>query len=356
MAVACDMNSDFQKAFQEKCPHITIVFDHFHLIKNFNAVIDNIRKDEQKRLVIQINTATGKDERKRRDWEKLLIELNKKISEADAMIDEMGEDSKEHYVRLIDWAPLSKKFNKTLCIQNIRYLLRKRDVRLGDIEKASGNSPGYLSRLEKPDNTTDLGIEFLMNAADMLGVSVDDLVRGQLIQRTPNEEMLLSFIEKLINNTRNDTLFWSVETMEFHSQCKKLDVSETQPHALYDLKHEMDSETEEMTPVGWHYCSLFSFFNTVVVCGTSFHSEINDNGDIIYIMKCKDENGETTSKEPFYEMYHMESSGEINPLYCTRHSEKMISSRIENLYRQIQESMDHVKLSDSTKNMMLEYL
>ena len=53
VAVACDMNSDFQKAFQEKCPHITIVFDHFHLIKNFNAVIDNIRKDEQKRLVLE---------------------------------------------------------------------------------------------------------------------------------------------------------------------------------------------------------------------------------------------------------------------------------------------------------------
>ena len=28
-AVACDMNSDFQQAFQEKCPHIKVVFDFF---------------------------------------------------------------------------------------------------------------------------------------------------------------------------------------------------------------------------------------------------------------------------------------------------------------------------------------
>jgi transposase len=46
-AVACDMNSDFQEAFEERCPHIQPVFDHFHLIKNFNdKVVSEVRKDE----------------------------------------------------------------------------------------------------------------------------------------------------------------------------------------------------------------------------------------------------------------------------------------------------------------------
>ena len=50
-AVACDMNSDFEEAFREKCPHIEIVYDHFHIVKNFNdKVISTVRKDEQKRL------------------------------------------------------------------------------------------------------------------------------------------------------------------------------------------------------------------------------------------------------------------------------------------------------------------
>ncbi len=50
-AVACDMNSDFQEAFEERCPHIQPVFDYFHIVKNFNEkVIGAIRKDEQKRL------------------------------------------------------------------------------------------------------------------------------------------------------------------------------------------------------------------------------------------------------------------------------------------------------------------
>lgn len=56
-AVACDMNSDFQEAFEERCPHIQPVFDYFHLVKNFNEkVVGAIRKDEQRRLAAEGNT------------------------------------------------------------------------------------------------------------------------------------------------------------------------------------------------------------------------------------------------------------------------------------------------------------
>ena len=55
--VACDMNSDFQEAFEERCPHIQPVFDYFHLVKNFNEkVVCAIRKDEQWRLTDEGNT------------------------------------------------------------------------------------------------------------------------------------------------------------------------------------------------------------------------------------------------------------------------------------------------------------
>lgn len=51
-AVACDMNSDFEEAFKERCPHIDIVYDHFHIVSNFNKkVVSEVRKDEQKRLI-----------------------------------------------------------------------------------------------------------------------------------------------------------------------------------------------------------------------------------------------------------------------------------------------------------------
>ena len=51
VAVACDMNADFERAFTERHPHLRIVYDRFHLVKNFNGkVISEVRKDEQRRL------------------------------------------------------------------------------------------------------------------------------------------------------------------------------------------------------------------------------------------------------------------------------------------------------------------
>lgn len=60
-AVACDMNSDFQEAFEERCPHIQVVFDHFHIVKNFNEkVVKRVRIDEQERLMEEGDTDAAK--------------------------------------------------------------------------------------------------------------------------------------------------------------------------------------------------------------------------------------------------------------------------------------------------------
>ena len=60
-AVACDMNSDFAEAFKERCPHLEIVFDHFHIVKNFNEkVVSEIRKDEYRRLAEEGETEAAK--------------------------------------------------------------------------------------------------------------------------------------------------------------------------------------------------------------------------------------------------------------------------------------------------------
>ena len=60
-AVACDMNSDFQEAFEEMCPHIQPVYDYFHIVKNFNdKVVSEVRKDEQRRLYAEGNVEAAK--------------------------------------------------------------------------------------------------------------------------------------------------------------------------------------------------------------------------------------------------------------------------------------------------------
>ena len=66
-AVACDMNSDFQEAFEEKCDWIQPVFDYFHIIKNFNdKVVSEVRKDEQRRLYEEGNIEAARALKKTR--------------------------------------------------------------------------------------------------------------------------------------------------------------------------------------------------------------------------------------------------------------------------------------------------
>ncbi|MGN1164743.1 MAG: ISL3 family transposase [Candidatus Ornithospirochaeta sp.] len=74
-AVACDMNSDYQDVFEDRCPHIQVVFDFFHIRKNFNdKVVAEVRKDEQRRLY-----AEGKiDEAKMLKGSKYILTANRK--------------------------------------------------------------------------------------------------------------------------------------------------------------------------------------------------------------------------------------------------------------------------------------
>ena len=66
-AIACDMNSDYQEAFEEKCPHIQPVFDYFHIVKNFNdKVVSEVRKDEQRRLIMEGDVEAARSLKKTR--------------------------------------------------------------------------------------------------------------------------------------------------------------------------------------------------------------------------------------------------------------------------------------------------
>ena len=88
-AVACDMNSDFEEAFKEMCSHIKIVYDYFHIVKNFNEkVISEIRKDEQKRL----EDAGDKEGAKRLKKTRFILMSNKET------LEKKDEDAKNNKI------------------------------------------------------------------------------------------------------------------------------------------------------------------------------------------------------------------------------------------------------------------
>ena len=104
-----------------------------------------------------------------------------------------------------------KNFNKSVCFSNIRELLKdNNDVKIGQIEKDAGIRLGYMSRLEKEDNTAEPSVEFIVTAAKLLNVSVDTLISFDIAGLTPTEKYLINFVEKLKVDTTADKLNWNV--------------------------------------------------------------------------------------------------------------------------------------------------
>ena len=106
-AVCCDMNSDYQEAFEEKCTHIQCVFDYFHIKKNLNEkVVSEVRKDEQERLMSEGKREEAKQLKKTR------FILTSSMSTLEKKDRKYGTASLAKYESLL-------KENELLCVADI---------------------------------------------------------------------------------------------------------------------------------------------------------------------------------------------------------------------------------------------
>ena len=60
---------------------------------------------------------------------------------------------------------VNKKFNKYECLNNIRILLKDKNIKIGNLEKEAGCQPGYISRIEKLSNNTEPSASFMDNTS-----------------------------------------------------------------------------------------------------------------------------------------------------------------------------------------------
>jgi len=118
------MNSDFQEAFHEKYPNIDIVYDHFHIVKNFNdKVVSEVRKDLQKELISK-GDEEGANELKCSRY--ILSASRKRLSE----LDELGRkgDKIRNGSVLFGIAPVVR--NQTDYTQRYEELISKNKILL----------------------------------------------------------------------------------------------------------------------------------------------------------------------------------------------------------------------------------
>ena len=239
----------------------------------------------------------------------------------------------------------TKTFNKPLFMKNIKALMTKTGVKIGQIEHEAQVSPGYLSRISKEGSTSDPSLEFVITAADLLDVSVDYLLNGDAETMTETENYLAKFFTKVLNDTISDRLLWDREeneedrviSYEFPEEVKELCI-------LYNTK-----QIEEGVKV--YYESSYGSRIHLSRDNDSFSVSIPDTEGKLYVTACK----YPGTDEIIYEAY-MVVKDTKNPLCSTYSACKVVKSIVEKIYEEIIKSSNRVHFSEPVLGIMQNYL
>ena len=244
---------------------------------------------------------------------------------------------------------MSVEFNKKLMFDNISLLLRETGKKIGELEADAGVSAGYISRTSK-DNTTKPGIDFIVNVADSLKISIDTLLNVDLTGLTPTEKYLVSFIDKLKSDTEADKLDWLSESAGSLNRLTP-DCNGEIYHPLFSYE-EFNEEGESGYPEP---------ISAVVFTSNSFdvHTAINDdcfslnlkNGSTLYLMNiCK-----AVRKINDSDAYAIEAwiyKPYKTSFLCSTKSDPAIEQLLKDLYDTIKTYSKHPKINKDIRNII----
>lgn len=238
-----------------------------------------------------------------------------------------------------------KNFNKAICFSNIRELLKEKpDVKIGQIEREAGIRLGYMSRLEKEDNTAEPSMEFIVTAAKLLNVSVDALISFDLTSLTSTEKYLVNFIEKLRKDTMLEKINWDVES-KFELNKGELDINGNSFHPLFSLE-EFYRQTECEYPEQVNECVYVSksFGPNTCINDDCFKLRLK-NGSTLYLMDIVKDVHRTNDKSAFAIEAVMYVPGGRTQVLATTKDEYPIGNLLTNLHITVKEKMKHPQVN-----------
>ncbi len=246
---------------------------------------------------------------------------------------------------------MNEYFNKSLFFENIGFILKKKNKRIGELEAEAGVSLGYISRTSKEGNAKP-GIDFIINVAESLQISIDTLLKVDLTSLTATEEYLVSFLEKLINDTVTDKLDWQCESMGYLNNRITVDGNGICLHPLFSLETIFEPGDgvypDEITkPI----FKSKSYDASTLVDGDCFNLKLK-NGARLYIMNVCEKSHKGTNLEPsVLEMWISPQDGE-NQFLCSDDDATGLAPLVDSLYMSITESMKHPKVKKEIKDII----
>lgn len=100
------------------------------------------------------------------------------------------------------------EFDNSFLVNNINYLTKKNDLRIGDLEKLLGISAGYISRTAKENSAKKLSIDVVWKTAKLFEVDIRALLESDLQIPNSNTEMGVEFLKKVYAETEDGTIEW----------------------------------------------------------------------------------------------------------------------------------------------------
>ena len=245
---------------------------------------------------------------------------------------------------------MKKEFNKKLMLDNITYLLQNTNKKVGELETEAEVSIGYISRLSK-DEKTKPSIEFVVKVANSFNVSIDTLVNINLSECSSTEMYLISFLDKLIKDTKDNKLDWDKESEDLLNRYE-LEYDINGPYVSHPmLSYETFMEESE--------CDYPNEVSRVIMMSDSFGCNTYINGDC-FNLKLKNEtklylmsisknvyNSRELNKEAKELWIYTPTLGKS--ILCSTFRNNNLSDMIENLYKEIEEYQKHPKIKDIYK-------
>lgn len=236
-------------------------------------------------------------------------------------------------------------FDKAVCVSNIYFLAKQKEMKIGDLESECGVSVGYISRLNKEDNKTIPGIEFLLAVAEKLGISLESLVSFKFGELTPNEVKVKRFIEKLTLQTQAFEIHWEKEKEEDIRNIVEDEFYDIATHPLMTVYY---SNTDEHARVRFD-----SYFhkNSIVDVEDIYYIDLDKSTRIYLALTIYG----AADNDSSIELY-MRSDNTVNPLcYIDKHN-NLFFETMKKLYSAVEDSASHIHLSAATELAIDMYL
>ena len=247
------------------------------------------------------------------------------------------------------------EFDKKRCMSAIYAIAKEKGVRIGDLEREANVSTGYLSKLNKEENTSSPSIELLLAVARVLGVTIDMLVYSEYEGLSPNEKYILRFLDKLAGDTLSRGLQWEKETKKqlLNVECGYDGGDAYSVHPLFEAAG-VPMEAGKSRLESRYYSRFFPDGDTKIA-GDGFHVGLSPSGADIYIMKVDNEEANMGIGYDQFEVYLIQK-GSITPLCCSEFVCNEIARQIQNLYRVIVDADSNLGINDEVKGIIDLYM